>query len=182
MQRGHLARTLPEPSCSYQIVNVKQINALIPKDSPNSVPGSNGVRGLVPVPSHNPLVMCNIELAPQSLKLRIVEIPFPHLAKLGCKVGGCDGRLVGGQILVLGVIEIRERRVEEHITWGGCKNIRELGVSSSDDGDGVLAESGTIVGSEPVAASQRLQGGKNGRPGLVRSSLQVDEEVESLLA
>lgn len=57
-----------------------------------------------------------------------------------------------------------------------------MSVSGSDDGNRVPAEVRTGIGGEPISASQRLQGLEDGGKGHVSGRLQVDEQVERLVA
>jgi hypothetical protein len=59
-----LPSALPKGSSCRKIINVEEVDTLIPENPPNCVSRANGVRWLVPIPGHDALLVRHVKLAP----------------------------------------------------------------------------------------------------------------------
>ena len=139
------SHALPELCSSLQIVNIKKVNALLPQRPPYRIPRPDRPVRLVPVPRHDPLLMCRVDLAPQLLELRCIQLRLSQITKLCSKVCAGNDGLVGGEILVLGLTKLGKGCVKEDVTGKVVADIRELRVSCADDCHSSFREGFAIV-------------------------------------
>lgn len=130
--------------------------------------------------------MCGSHLATQLLQRRIVEQRLPKaldLSELLTEFGARDGRVELRHV----ISQRLERGVEEGVSGrvGGAGHATdevERGAAGADDGDGAQRQGAAVVGGEVAGGAQRLDGFKDHGPGRGTGGLEVDEEVQRLVA
>ena len=171
---------LPEVGSTLEVINIQQINTLIPKLAPDGVPGTDRPSRLVPVTNGDTLGVGNSDLALEKRQLSRVEGLVADLAKDGGKVGTGDRTDIGSDV-AKGRVEGRDWSIVKVITRADTLDLVERGVASADDCDGSLSNASSIsVVRQPATSTKRLQGFDNIRPGGGTVGLDVDEEIQSL--
>lgn len=177
-----LPSTFPKLGASLEVVNVDQINLLLPESPPNRIARSHGPLRLIPVPCHNALFVRNLDLLPQRLQLSVVEAELSDVTEAVGKVCRRNGRIELGQVTKLLGPQLRERCVIEGIAWDSVLDSRERCVSRTHHRNGGRRKCGAIIGREEGFLAQGFQGGQDGFPRLGAGGLEIDEKVQRLAA
>lgn len=96
------------------------------------------------------------------------------------ETGACDGRKELSDVGVCRAVQSRQRSIEEVITVVLTFDLVSGRVAGSDNSNGSIGDSGSIVLGEPAALTERLEGLDNVGPGGSSVGLDIDPEVESL--
>jgi len=123
---------------------------------------------------------CRGNLTTQLGQCSIIELAILGPSERLQETGTCDGRKELCDVGVCRAVQSRQRSVEEVITVVLTFDLVSGGVAGSDNSDGAVSNSGSVILGEPAALTKRLESLDNVGPGGGTVGLDIDPEVESL--
>lgn len=175
-----LSCILPEVRRPLQIVDIQEIDTIIPERPPDGVPRTNRPSRLVPVSHRDTFAMGYSHLTLQQGKLYGVEaLVSLHTRELHGEVGARDGRHIRGDVGE-GGNQGRDGDVPEVIARLHALDLVERCVSRADDRHGAACHGCAVEGRQVARVAQRLKGTDNDGEGGRAVGLEIHEEVKGL--